>query len=358
MNVSFVINEPINRASGGYKMVYMYANALSARGDQVKIFYRCRKDVLFSNYKLPFAGKLLIARICAGKGPKWYPLNKKVERKIITEISDGSVGDADVVIATAADTADGVNQLSKSKGKKFYFIQGYEIWVMPKEELQKTYAYRMEKIVVANWLKNLVSPYSKQEVICVPNGIDQNVFHISMPVEERNRYQIAMMYHDLESKGSDDGIKVLIQLKRRYPQLKAHLFGIPPRPETLPEWIAYTYCAKQEELAAIYNSASIYLCPSRNEGFPLTGAEAMMCGCALVATNIPGIREYANDHTALLVPVRDIEGLEKACSRLIEDETFRIDLAKKGHSYVSEALCMQKSADLFVQSIHREEKPK
>lgn len=355
MKISFVINEPINRASGGYKTVYMYANVLAENGDDVTVFYRCKKEVLFSNYKMPFPIKLFIAKVCARRGPKWYSLNKKVQRKIVTDITDDAISDGDVVIATAADTADAVMKLSDAKGQKFYFIQGYEKWVMSEEQLKQTYAHDMNKIVVAKWLKELVEKYSEKKAVYIPNGINQDVFCIRKPVEERNPHQIAMMYHDLESKGSLDGIKVLLNLKKRYPDLEAHLFGIVAKPADLPEWVMYTYCAGENELVSIYNNASVYLCPSWEEGFGLTGAEAMLCGCALVSTSTQGVLEYADHTTALLVEPHDTDSLEKACIKLFDDSCFRIQLAKNGNSYVSEVLDLQKSTMLFLKSIYQED---
>ena len=105
MKVSFVINEPIQSASGGYKVVYTYANEMARKGIEVKIYYHCRKDVLLSNYKLPIGIKLMIARGLSAIGPKWFELDKKVGRKIITNICNNQIEDADIIIATAADTA-------------------------------------------------------------------------------------------------------------------------------------------------------------------------------------------------------------------------------------------------------------
>ena len=352
MKVSFVINEPIQSASGGYKVVYTYANEMVRKGIEVKIYYHCRKGVLLSNYRLPMSIKLMIARWLSATGPKWFELDKKVGRKIITNICNSQIEDADIVIATAADTAKDVYALEKRKGKKLYFIQGYEDWVMPVDELIATYKYNMRKIVVSRWLKKLVESYCNENIDCVLNGIDKRVFYVKNSPEERKNKTICMLYHDLESKGSKEGLEVIYRLKEKYPDLEAHLFGVVDQPSDLPSWISYTHNASQEQLCNIYNESMIYLSPSWNEGFGLTGAESMMCGCALVSTETDGAKEYASANTAVLVKVHDTEEMYVKCCELFNDADGRCKMANRGAEEVSELLNYNKAVEIFINIIN------
>jgi glycosyltransferase involved in cell wall biosynthesis len=47
----------------------------------------------------------------------------------------------------------------------------------------------------------------------------------------------------------------------------------------------------QAELAALMRRAAVFVLPSFYEGLPLVLAEALACGCRLVATDLPGLRE-------------------------------------------------------------------
>lgn len=347
MKITFIINEPIRRASGGYKVVYEYANALHMRGNKVEIVYRCKRGVLFSNYNFPWVIKIFLAKCIAALGPNWFKLKRGIRRRIVLDINDNTINNSDVLIATAVDTAKKVNNLSNSKGKKVYFIQGYETWVYPKEKVHETYSYDMTKVVVAKWLKELVDNYSDNQSYYIPNGVDKEIYKVIVPIESRDRYSISMMYHNLENKGSADGIKVLMDLKKRYPYLKVNMFGIPEKPKDLPEWIEYTCCASQEEVVEIYNKSAIFLCSSWSEGFGLTGAEAMMCGCALVSTETLGVKEYTDEISAKLAPIRDIDSLIKLCVNLIENDEQRISMAKIGQQKVAEKLNVNNSYMLF-----------
>lgn len=354
MKITFIINEPIRRPSGGYKVIYEYANALYEIGDSVEIIYRCKKQTLFSNYSLPFFIKLFIAQITSYNGPNWFQLNKNIKRKIVAKINDNTISNSDIVIATAVDTAYEVSNLSKNKGKKFYLIQGYETWVYPEEKVKQSYGYEMIKIVVAKWLKELVDNNSKTKSYYIPNGVDKKIYNVTNPIENRKRYSICMMYHNLESKGAGDGIKVLINLKKIYPLLEVHMFGIPDRPKSLPKWIKYTSCATQNEVVEIYNKAAIFLCTSWNEGFGLTGAEAMMCGCALVSTETLGVKEYADEMTSKLVPIKQVKLLVQSCISLIENDHERITMAKLGQKKVTELLDKKCSYEAFINLLHTE----
>lgn len=48
----------------------------------------------------------------------------------------------------------------------------------------------------------------------------------------------------------------------------------------------------QEELARVYQSADVFVLPSFFEGLPLVVVEALACGCRVVVTDLPGVREW------------------------------------------------------------------
>ena len=47
------------------------------------------------------------------------------------------------------------------------------------------------------------------------------------------------------------------------------------------------------EIRNIYNSCDVFLSPSWAEGSQAPPMEAMACGCAVLATNVGGIPDYA-----------------------------------------------------------------
>ena len=141
------------------------------------------------------------------------------------------------------------------------------------------------------------------------------------------------------------------RLKELYPDLQAILFGTPARPNNLPDWIQYVQNATQNQLRKIYNQSLIYLCPSIKEGFGLTGAEAMACGAAYVASDYGGVHEYTEEgRNVLLSKPRDVEGLVRNVADLLNHESKRLMLAENGYRDIK-ILDWNKAVERFEQVI-------
>jgi glycosyltransferase involved in cell wall biosynthesis len=76
--------------------------------------------------------------------------------------------------------------------------------------------------------------------------------------------------------------------------------------------------------------------PSLYEGSPLVLLEAMSLGRAVIATDIPGIREILGPEEAgILVPVSDVSALSAAIEELALDEPLRTELGRRARALVS-----------------------
>jgi glycosyltransferase involved in cell wall biosynthesis len=350
MKITFLVNNPSRHPFGGYKIIYLYANKLINNGHKVNILYHY--DNPFNNYKMPNILRTFLCYILVKIGPTWFKLSPKVKQKCIKQVDDNTIPDADAIIATAVDTPQLIRYLSTYKGKKFYFIQHFENWVYDDQKVLDTYNLGFTNIVIAKWLKNIVDEETGRESTYIPNGIDSDVFHVEYEIKNRNPFSIAMLYHDKEWKGSSDGLEVIYKLKNEYPKLTVYMFGVPKRPVNLPNWISYTKDASQKQLKRIYNSSAIFICSSWSEGFGLTGAESMACGCALVSTDTEGVREYAVDKVnSLLCQPRDIDNLYLNVKSLIYNDELRIKLAVKGANDIKEYLSLNNSANLFEMAL-------
>lgn len=150
MNITIVLPwYDYNLPSGGILNMYGYAERLACKGHKITILYDCGKG----------KGKLKIPNIITYNKRRKKTISKKklYKKKNITEIAvysinDKTVPDGDFVIATALITVGGVNGLSKCKGKKVYFIQGFENWGISDREVYKTYELGMINIAVSSWL--------------------------------------------------------------------------------------------------------------------------------------------------------------------------------------------------------------
>ena len=58
-----------------------------------------------------------------------------------------------------------------------------------------------------------------------------------------------------------------------------------------------------DSMAKIYESASILVFPSNNEGFGVPLIEAMSCGIPCIVSNIPPLNEIITPKTGFLIPM-------------------------------------------------------
>lgn len=347
MRITFVLPGYLRSPAGGYKMVFEYANRLTLRGHEVAIAFDCYQGAQ-GHQKIPGFLKKLCYRFLVWYYPKWFALHPKVCKVCAyTGINNREIPDADFVCATAVGTANDVANLSINKGEKVYFIQDFENWgSWTTDAVKETYRLGMKNIVIAKWLEKIVQD-SGADCVLIPNGIDFDVFNIDIPIASRKGHTVSMLYHEQVHKGSVYGIAALKKLKEIYPDLQATLFGVPKRPDDLPAWMQYIQSATQPKLRQVYNQSKIYLCPSIKEGFGLTGAEAMACGCAYVASDYGGVHEYATDgRNVLLSPPKDVEGLVKHISYLFAHDDERIKLAQRGYEDI-QTLDWNRSVDKF-----------
>lgn len=100
---------------------------------------------------------------------------------------------------------------------------------------------------------------------------------------------------------------------------------------TVVEWAGTrTY----DQMPAEFRAASIFVLASRGargEGLPLTVVEALLSGCAVVATPAGGVPELIIDgETGLLARDQDASHLARQLSRVLTDRSFRERLAAAG----------------------------
>lgn len=301
MKITFALPGVPRIPVGGFKMIFEYANRLKRRGHYVMILYHCYSGIK-RNKRVPKFVKLLYYNYGARHFPTWFALDPQIKKVWkYKKLVDSKIPDADIICATAVDTAYEVAALPDSKGEKIYFIQDYENWDGWSDKLVKqSYLLGMKNIVIAKWLHDIVKNTGAESVL-IPNGKDFNVFGVDIPVSKRKERVISMLYHLCKHKGLVYGIQAMLRLKEKYPDLQAILFGSPNRPKNLPVWIRYVHNATQSQLRTIYNQSLICMCPSIKEGFGLTGIEAMACGAAYMASDYGGVHEYAEEGRNVLI---------------------------------------------------------
>ena len=97
----------------------------------------------------------------------------------------------------------------------------------------------------------------------------------------------------------------------------------------LQERVHSTGFVPDEDLPAIYTMADLLVFPSLYEGFGIPVLEAMACGCPVITSNTGCSPEVAGD-AALLVNPREPDRIAGAIAELLQNESLRQELRKKG----------------------------
>jgi len=97
----------------------------------------------------------------------------------------------------------------------------------------------------------------------------------------------------------------------------------------LEEDVIFLGYVTEEELAKIYNLATVFVYPSLYEGFGIPPLEAMKCGCPVITSNISSLPEVVND-AAILVNPNSADDLKDALHQLLSDPTMQENLKEKG----------------------------
>jgi glycosyltransferase involved in cell wall biosynthesis len=344
-SITFVLPGQGTKPSGGFKVVYEYANYLANHNWYVEIIHIAWLDNVSSFLKGIAKYFFFFLNY---KPSRWFSLHTAIKtrwffrlKKIHTE----------KVVVTAWATAE---LLYRQKNNKtfdiYYLVQGDESkfddvvvhnW---QERVYATWNYDWKLIVINDFLFKMIVKYN-QKIIKISNGIDCKKYKIIKPIEDRERFSICMLGHVFELKGTEIGIEALKLLKNKYQDMQVTIFSVYPKMSYIPDWIDYEYMSSQERIVSIYNQSAIFISCSYTEGFGLPFVEAMACGCATVVSDIPAYRDIADETMTLYFEPGNVTSLAHNIESFFNDDIKRKEYAHNGNRYITTSFSFEKSAE-------------
>jgi len=328
MRITFIL--PTANLSGGMRVACIYAQKLLSLGHTVRLISPPPKSI-------PLREKIGLWR----NGNSW-PKNQArprshldgsgLDHRVLNRwrpVTDRDVPDGDIVIATWWETAEWVSALSAKKGAKVYFIQHHEVFShLPIARCRATYRLPMHKIVVAQWLKQVIeAEYGDTVVDVVPNSIDKSQFF--SPVRSKQALPtVGFLYASTSFKGLDILLAALRAVRERIPKLQMISFGSEHPLAGLPllEGADFFYSPPQDKIRNLYDRCDVWVTASRSEGFNLPAMEAMACRTPVVATRTGWPEEaIKSGWNGVLVDVDDITALAQGIEWVLfqNDEDWR-----------------------------------
>ena len=344
MRITIVV--PFVNLTGGVRLLLDYANWLHGEGHLVTVVYPLwpyryhfrRRDQL-SEFRRQLRSRVRV---------EWFDLRCPLVR--VPFIASAFLPRADVVLATSWPVVLDVARLAPSRGRKVHILFHHESGTGPEDRICATYGLPFHRISFSRSVQALLAERFGCEIHdVVPAGVDVTRF---FPDSERAERTVLMLYHDDPRKGADDGIDALTRLRDRIPGLCVQVCGT-VRHGSLPEWMPFTLHPPDADLRRLYSTATVFLYPSRYEGFGLPPLEAMACGCPVVTTDVGAVTEFAVDGcNALVVAPSDVHGMTGAMEKLLADPTLRARLSSRGLDTVRR-YALARTAPLFSKALAR-----
>ncbi|WP_395243856.1 glycosyltransferase family 4 protein [Agromyces sp. MMS24-K17] len=308
---------------GGYKVVYQYANVLAERGEKVTLWH----TTAFFAASDPFPPRvfaksslrrLLMLRDGSRIAP-WFEVDPRIDLRLTALRPRPRLTRHDLVVSTAIETTPWANRLAfRAHAKSLAFVQHFEDWAAGEAFVLRNLGAADARIVIAPWLQEKLDAAGIDSVM-LPNAMDVHSFPTGPPLDDRESMVLSLM-SPIAIKRPDLVIAVFEHLRERHPHWRFSTFGTAGRPQALPEFVEHWQDPTPQALRDLYQAAAVYLCVSDAEGWHLPPAEATLSGCAVVSTDIGGVRASMGED-ALYAPPGDAIGLSLAVERAMRERT-------------------------------------
>lgn len=201
----------------------------------------------------------------------------------------------------------------------------------------------------------------------IMHGVDTARFHPPRGEEDQfaasglpGKYLVGCSGRIRSSKGTDLFVDAMINLLPHHPEWTAVMTGrttVENRAfeQGLREKIAEAgledrilFLGEVPDVRIWYRRMTLYVAPSRNEGFGLTPLEAMASRTAVVASDAGAYAEMITPATGTVVPAGDGPALEAAIAPYLADPAMCAGVGEAGLAHVRAEFPLQKEADKIL----------
>jgi glycosyltransferase involved in cell wall biosynthesis len=149
---------------------------------------------------------------------------------------------------------------------------------------EQTYHLPLNKIVNSMWLaKQMEERYGEKPPIVNP-AIDHTVFYPRKRQKLTSELRVLCFAKQARWKGFPEALVAMKLIARKKKNVKFIAFGLEEPSYKAEVPYEFIKAPSDDQLAALYTSADVVMCPSWYESFPLYPLEAMACGAPIVTT--------------------------------------------------------------------------
>lgn len=179
-----------------------------------------------------------------------------------------------------------------------------------------------------------------------PKAKEANILYVGRFDPYKNVHRLIEAYGLLRERGINSRLRIVGSADSRYPEARATAQRM-----NLDESIQWDGYLNGESLIKAYQQASVFVLPSRYEGFGLTVLEAMSCGTPVVCSNGSSLPEVVGN-AALTVEPDNAAAIAEAIAKILEDPLTASRLRSAGIERAKK-FTWRKTAELTAQVYSR-----
>jgi len=191
-----------------------------------------------------------------------------------------------------------------------------------------------------NMTKELINTFNvnKNNIITRPEGVNLNVFNMSVRQNENNNNYIISTRNLKPVYNIELLINAIPYILREIPDIKIVVTGDGPLKQKLIDMahklnlddnVEFKGTIEHDKIPSLLGSSDIYVSTSLSDGASISLFEAMACGCFPVVTDIPANRDWIeNGKNGFLVPIDDPRDLAKKIVMAINNRNLRTEAKK------------------------------
>ncbi|HPP67369.1 MAG TPA: glycosyltransferase family 4 protein, partial [bacterium] len=327
MKYIMVINVLLNigkKPSGASRPIIEFCNRLSQNHD-ILIYKGYNPNKIGFEYSIRrFLGFLL-------KGKRYYPdwMNCNPPVIIIPEYKENWIRNADITFFRSANLIKEVDSWNEKKGIKIMRVSN--IYMLKQHlDMPQDIVFIASSTMVYEKLRHI---YPANRIYRVANGVDCNFFNADGRIYEKPK-SVGMVFYggkNVAHKGMNIGFNVMEKIKKRYPGIRFFTAGL-KKEKWIPDFVEFINGKNSESMRSFYRNTDILLFPSFEDASPNPPMEAMACGCALVTTDVGGIRDFTRQNeSAIICKPGDVNELTEAAVFFIEHPDVWKNVAINGN---------------------------
>ncbi len=232
------------------------------------------------------------------------------------------------------------------------FMYGVEVW-QPLSRIRRWALRRADQLIAISHFTAQraakANGVSREKVRILHNCLPP---HFEPPAQPKNPNQppslltVARMSLNEDYKGHDYVIRALPVLLERFPDLVYTIVGdgdarpaleALARAENVAQAVRFCGIVSDQELARLYDEASVFVMPSRGEGFGFVFIEAMAHGIPVIGGTLDAAPEVIVDgETGYLVDPTSVNAIIEAVSYLLSDASLRQRIGRAAVCHVAQ----------------------